>query len=108
NHFGGYQNLAEVNAEIDPEQGVAETVKSFLLENVPYRAVSYYLQYDHVVFICDYWAEEPLFEARSRTVSQFYRSIHVDDAALAEQEPYHLTFDFKSGEGQFTLEVPVS
>ncbi len=106
NFFNGFSDYAEVSQDIDTDIGVASVTKSITFDGVPQTIISFYDQFDNIIYAYDFWADDDLVDSYSDLYSAVVDSIQVDPAAASEQVEYNWVYTFTGPGNLFTIEVP--
>lgn len=108
NFFGTYENYAEVEQSIEPEDGFASVSKQLDFDGIPQFVVSFYDQREQAVFALDFWADSDRVEAYADQYDAIFESAMVDGEAAALQDIYYWVYEFYGPGDLFVIEVPTA
>ena len=104
--FAGFDNYSQDYTYIDETGGFAVVEKTLLYEGVPQIIATYYEQYDNVIYLQDFWADEDKVGDYQGMFDEFYLNAFVNTDVASELEPYLFVYDFYGPGDLFTIQVP--
>lgn len=107
NFFGNFEEYEIVDYQIDPDFGVAQVTKTFVLDGIPQTVFTYYDLYDQAMYATDFWADSDAFDVYTPAYEQILDSMFVNSEAVAESAvDYYWIYDFYGPGDLFSIEVP--
>lgn len=102
--FSPFDNYSQDYTYFD--DGFAVVEKTLDYEGVPQKIATYYEQYDNVIYLQDFWADEDLAGEYQEVFDEFYLNAFVDTDVASGLEPYLFVYDFYGPSDLFYIQVP--